>query len=111
MQVTLISIDLAKNVFQVCGVNQAGRSIFNRQVSRSKLLNLLAQYSEADVAMEACSGANFWGRTLQSEGRKTLLIPPQYVKPFVKGNKNDRNAFAITEICKQVRPTLANADK
>lgn len=105
MQVTLIGIDLAKNVFQVCGVNQAGSPVFNKQVSRTQLPILLAQYPNVDIAMEACSGSNYWGRTFKTAQRKTLLIPPQYVKPFVKGNKNDRNdAFAITEAAR--RPEL-----
>jgi len=56
MQVTLIGIDLAKNIFQVCGVNQAGKSVFNRQVRRNKLMELLIQYPEPVFAMEACSG-------------------------------------------------------
>lgn len=105
MQVTLISIDLAKTIFQVCGVNQAGKSVFNRQVRRNKLMALLAQYPGAAIAMEACSGSNYWGRELKRLGFNVLLIPPQHVKPFVKGNKNDRNdAFAITEAAR--RPDL-----
>jgi len=63
------------------------------------------QHPDATVAMEACSGSNFWGRELQQRGFKVMLIPPQHVKPFVKGNKNDRNdAFAITEAAR--RPNL-----
>ena len=105
MQVTLIGIDLAKNVFQVCGVNQAGKTVFNRQVRRSKLMELLAQYPNSDIAMEACSGSNYWRRSLTTDARRVMLISPQYVKPFVKGNKNDRNdAFAITEAAR--RPEL-----
>jgi len=105
MKVTLIGIDLAKNIFQVCGVNQAGKSIFNRQVRRNRMMELLLQHPNAIIAMEACSGSNYWGRTLQNKGFKVMLIPPQHVKPFVKGNKNDRNdAFAITEAAK--RPGL-----
>lgn len=98
MQVKLIGIDLAKSIFQVCGVNQAGNVVFNRAVRRNKLLAYLAQYPDATIAMEACSGSNYWGRTLIEMGYKVMLIPPQHVKPFVKGNKNDRNdSFAITE--------------
>ena len=105
MKVTLLGIDLAKNIFQVCGVNQAGKSVFNRQVRRAKLMELLLQYPDAVIAMEACSGSNYWGRELEVRGYKVMLIPPQHVKPFVKGNKNDRNdAFAITEAAK--RPDL-----
>jgi len=117
MKVTLIGIDLAKAIFQVCGVNQVGKRVFNRQVRRARLMGLLMQHPEATVAMEACSGSNYWGRTLQQRGFKVMLIPPQHVKPFVKGNKNDRNdAFAITEAARRpdlkcVEPrTLAQTD-
>jgi len=117
MNVTLIGIDLAKSVFQVCAVNQAGKTVFNRQVRRNRLMELLVQYPEAIIAMEACSGSNYWGRELESRGHEVRLIPPQHVKPFVKGNKNDRNdAFAITEAAQRpqlccVRPrTLEQTD-
>lgn len=117
MHVTLIGIDLAKSVFQVCGVNQAGKPVFNRQVKRHRLLALLLDYPDAIVAMEACSGSNYWGRTLQQRGIAVRLIPPQHVKPFVTGNKNDRNdAFAITEAARRPRVrsvpprTLAQTD-
>lgn len=104
MKVTLIGIDLAKSVFQVCGVNQAGNSAFNHQVRRNRLLEKLLQHPDATIAMEACSGSNYWGRELRQHGFKVLLIPPQHVKPFVKGNKNDRNdAFAITEAARRPR--------
>jgi len=105
MKTTLIGIDLAKSIFQVCGVNQAGKRVFNRQVRRAKLMELLIQHLDATIAMEACSGSNYWGRELQSRGFQVKLIPPQHVKLFVKGNKNDRNdAFAITEAAR--RPNL-----
>jgi transposase len=105
MNVTLIGIDLAKSVFQVCAVNQAGKTVFNCQVRRHQLLQRLVQYPAAVIAMEACSGSNFWGRELEARGFAVRLIPPQHVKPFVKGNKNDRNdAFAITEAAR--RPQL-----
>ena len=117
MKVTLIGIDLAKSILQVCGVNQAGKPVFNRQVRRNRLMELLMQHPKATVAMEACSGSNYWGRELQQRGFKVMLIPPQHVKPFVKGNKNDRNdAFAITEAARRpdlkcVEPrTLAQTD-
>jgi len=117
MKVTLIGIDLANSFFQVCGVNQAGKHVFNRQVRRAKLMEFLIQHPDASIAMEACSGSNYWGRELQQRGFRVMLIPPQHVKPFVKGNKNDRNdAFAITEAAKRpnmkcVEPrTLAQTD-
>jgi len=105
MNVTLIGLDLAKNIIQVCGVNRAGKTVFNRAIKRTELLTFLVQYPEVPIAMEACSGSNYWGRTLESRGYKVMLIPPQHVKPFVKGNKNDRNdAFAICEAAR--RPHL-----
>ncbi len=117
MNVTLIGIDLAKSVFQVCAVNQQGKVVFNRQVRRARLMELLVQYPDAVMAMEACSGSNYWGRELLQRGFQVRLIPPQHVKPFVKGNKNDRNdAFAITEAAHRphmrfVQPrTLAQTD-
>ena len=89
----------------------------NKQVKRAKLMTHLAQYPEAVIAMEACSGSNYWGRELEKRGFEVKLIPPQHVKPFVKGNKNDRNdAFAITEAARRpnllcVKPrTLAQTD-
>lgn len=105
MKVTTISIDLAKSVFQVCGTNQAGAEVFNRQVRRNKLLETVIQFPDADVVMEACSGSNYWGRLFIKHGLTVKLIPPQHVKPFVRGNKNDRNdAFAISEASR--RPNL-----
>ena len=105
MKTTLIGIDLAKSIFQVCGVNQAGKRVFNRQIRRARLMEFLIQHPGATIAMEACSGSNYWGRELQQRGFQVKLIPPQHVKPFVKGNKNDRNdAFAITEAAR--RPNL-----
>ena len=105
MKVTLIGIDLAKSIFQVCGVNRAGKHVFNRQIRRARLMGFLLQHPGATIAMEACSGSNYWGRELQQRGFQVKLIPPQHVKPFVKGNKNDRNdAFAITEAA--MRPNL-----
>jgi transposase len=62
MKVTLIGIDLAKTIFQVCGVNQAGKKVFNRQLRRNKLMAFLMQHPETTIAMEACSGSNYWGR-------------------------------------------------
>jgi len=65
MRVTLIGIDLAKNVLQICGVNQAGKALFNRAVKRCKVFELLAAYPGTHIAMEACSGSNYWGRELE----------------------------------------------
>lgn len=105
MKITLISIDLAKNILQFCGVNQACKPAFNKAIKRHKVFEFLAQYPGVPVAMEACYSSNYWGRELAKRGHEVKLIPPIHVKPFVKGNKNDRNdAFAIAEAAH--RPNL-----
>jgi transposase len=78
MNVSLLAIDLAKNTFQVCGVNRQGKEVFNRPISRKKLTALIAQYPGIPIAMEACSGSNYWGRTFQQNGHEVLLIPPPH---------------------------------
>jgi len=67
MKVTLIGIDLAKTIFQVCGVNQLSKKVFNRQLRRNKLLAFLMQHPEATIAMEACSGSNYWAECWERE--------------------------------------------
>ena len=106
MKVTMIGVDLAKDKLQVCAINQAGKEVSNKSLSRKKLINLLvSKYPDATIAMEACSGSNPLARSLEALNFKVLLVPPQHVKPFVKGNKNDRNdAFAITEAAR--RPNM-----
>lgn len=79
MKVTLIGIDLAKTIFQLCGVNQASKPVFNRKLRRNRLIEYLSQYPDATIAMEACSGSNYWGRTLKQRGFTVMLIPPQHV--------------------------------
>lgn len=97
-EITTLGIDLAKNVMQVHGVDARGVAVLRRQVRRSQLPRLLAQLPPCTVAMEACSGAHAWGRRSVQFGHRVQLIAPQFVKPFVKGNKTDRNdAEAICE--------------
>ena len=105
MNIRLVGIDLAKNIFQVCGVNQAGKVKFNKKVSRQKLREAIGQMEPTTIAMEACYSANYWGREFEKLGHKVQLIPAQHVKPFVRGNKNDANdAVAITEAA--TRPNI-----
>ena len=105
MQVSIIGIDLAKNVSQVCGVNQVGKQLFNKTLSRAKLFDFIVGYPNTTIAMEACSGSNSQGRKFLKAGFEVRIIPPIHVKPFVRGNKNERNdAFAITEAA--VRPHM-----
>ena len=102
---SIIGIDLAKNVFQVCALNQANKVEFNRKFLRNKLAVFIQQQNPTRIAMEACSGSNYWARKFEEMGHTVNLVPAQHVKPFVKGNKNDRNdAVAICEAA--LRPNM-----
>jgi transposase len=93
-----IAIDLAKNVFQVCAMNEKNKVLYNKKLSRNELFTLLSILPPVQVFMEACYSAHFWGRTCNDYGHSAFLIPAQHVKPFVRGNKNDANdALAIME--------------
>lgn len=94
----LLSIDLAKSVFQLCGMDINHHVMFNKKVTRKSLLKNVLNYKPDSICIEACYSAHYWGRLFESHGFKVNLIPPQHVKPFVKGNKNDHNdAVAICE--------------
>jgi len=96
--ITMLAIDLAKQVFQLHGVDVQGACKLRRQVRRTQLLPLISQLPPCTVAMEACAGAHEWGRRIEQLGHRVRVISPQFVKPFVKGNKTDRNdAEAICE--------------
>ena len=96
--ITLLAIDIAKNVFQLHGVTPSGKGIIMKQLTRGKLSEYIATLAPCTIVMEACGGANYWARHFQSMGHEVKLISPQFVKPFVKSNKNDRNdARAIAE--------------
>lgn len=98
MKITTIGIDIAKSIFHLCGVNKMGRVLKKKQLKRKQVLPYLARLEPALVVMEACGGANYWAREIQALGHEVKLIAPQYVKPYVKGNKNDYNdAEAIAE--------------
>ena len=98
MKLRTIGIDLAKNVFQVCGVNEHMKQQFNKRLRRNELLDFMRQQEPTLVVMEACYSSHYWGREIAKLGHDTRLIPAQHVTPFVMGNKNDPNdSFAITE--------------
>lgn len=98
MNITILGIDLAKAVFQVHGVDEHGRAVLSKQLSRKQLLPFLANVPPCLIGLEACSGAHFWARELQKLGHHVKLIAPQFVKPYVKGNKTDsHDAAAICE--------------
>jgi transposase len=98
MKVTTLGIDLAKQVLQLHGVDEAGRAVLRRQVRREQLLALLANMPPMLIGMEACGSAHHWARQLQALGHTVRLMAPQFVKPYVKSNKNDAaDAQAICE--------------
>jgi len=97
-EITILAIDLAKSVFQLHGIDGRNLTVLRRQVRRAQLLSLIAQLPPCVVAMEACASAHYWGRTLQCFGHTVRLMAPQFVKPYVKTNKNDvADAEAICE--------------
>lgn len=97
-EVATIGLDIAKNVFHAHGADAAGRVVFSRRLTRAKLLDFFTAQPACLVAMEACGGAHHWARQLAQLGHSVRLIPPAYVKPFVKRQKNDAvDAEAICE--------------
>jgi transposase len=103
--VSTIGLDIAKNSFQAHGADALGVVVFRKKLSRGRLLSFFADQPPCVVAMEACAGAHHWGRELAGLGHTVRLIPPAYVKPFVKRQKNDAaDAEAICEAAQ--RPTM-----
>ncbi len=102
MTIHTLGIDIAKNVFQLHGVNAAGRVVLRRRVMRDSLLQVMAQIEPCIVAVEACTGAFYWQRQFERFGHTVRIISPQYVKPFVLRQKNDGNdAEAICTAARQ----------
>jgi transposase len=95
-----VGIDLTKNVFQLHGTDRHGKAVWRRRMTRNKWLKVLLEQIEpgCEIGMEACAGAHHWARVLQAKGFSVKLIAPQFVKPYVKSNKNDANdAEAVCE--------------
>jgi len=104
-EVTLIGVDLAKSVFQLHGASADGGTVFRKKLSRAQFKKFMHQTPSCLVAMEACATAHYWGRELTELGHNVRLIPPAYVKPFVKRHKNDAaDAEAIAEAAQ--RPNM-----
>jgi len=100
MEIIRVGVDLAKNVFQLHGVNRYEKPVWKRSLRRGQWLQELQRRVApgAEIGMEACAGAQHWGRRLEALGYRVKLIAPQFVKPYVKSNKSDRNdAEAICE--------------
>jgi len=98
MKITTIGIDLAKEVFQVHGVDEHGKTVLRKQLRRNKMANFFANLEPCLVGMEACGSSHHWARKLGEFGHTIKLMPPQFVKPYVKTNKHDMaDAEAICE--------------
>jgi transposase len=105
MELKRIAIDTSKHIFTLHGVDHLERVVLRRELKRAQLEPFFRKLLPTEVVMEACGGSHHWGRLLSSLGHDVKLIPPQYVKPFVKRGKNDRNdAEAINEAAS--RPTM-----
>src|ERR1700751_3726256 len=89
MTIQTLGIDIPKNVFQLHGVNRNGRVLLKRRVMPDRLLAVLAQIGPCTVVIEACTGAFYWARKFEAVGHQVKIISPQYVKPFVRRQKND----------------------
>lgn len=98
-RVTLVGIDLAKEVFALHGVDAQGRTVFRRTLKRKELAPFMAKLPPCRVVSEACGGAHYWGRLFRSQGHETKLIAAQFVKPFkqTRQKNDDVDAEAITE--------------
>jgi transposase len=90
MKITTVGIDLAKNVFQVHGVDERGKAVLKKQLRRDQMATFFVNLPPPClIGMEACSSAHHWARKLQGMGHTARLMAPQFVKPYVKSNKND----------------------
>ena len=105
MKITTIGIDLAKNVFQIHALDERGKAVIKKKISRNQMILFFANMEPCLIGMEACGGAHYWARQLQKLGHTLKMMAPQFVKPYVKTNKNDAaDAEAICEAVK--RPNM-----
>lgn len=88
-EITTVGLDLAKNVFQVHAVDAAGAPVVRRQLRRTQVLLFFSRLRSCLIGMEACAGSHYWARELTRLGHEVRLIPPSYVKPFVRRGKTD----------------------
>jgi transposase len=103
--ITVVGLDLAKSVFQVHGIGDDGEVVARRKLSRSRVLTYFSKLAPCLVGTEACATAHYWAREIAALGHEVKLMPPQYVKPYVKSQKNDMaDAEAICEAV--TRPTM-----
>lgn len=105
MEIRTLGIDIGKRVFHLVGMDEKGNIILKKKLTRTKLLPFVANLNPCLIGIEACSGSHYWGRQFSVYGHEVKLISPQFVKPYVKGNKNDFNDSEA--ICEAVsRPTM-----
>lgn len=105
MHITTIGVDLAKQVFAVHGVDEHGKTVLRKTLRREQMVPFFTVLQPCVVAMEACGSAHYWARKLQSLGHQAKLIAPQFVRPYIKGNKHDAaDAAAICEAA--TRPSM-----
>src|SRR5471030_309621 len=115
MKMTTAGIDLAKSIFQVHGVDEHGKLVLRKKLERSKLLEFFIKQQPCLIGMEACGSAHYWARKFVEMGHTVKLMAPQFVKPYVKTNKNDaadaeaawfkNGHFGVTRACR-FRPVL-----
>ena len=105
MKLKTLGIDLAKNIFHLYGVDEGGKVILKKRLRRKQLLAFVGNLEPCLIGVEACGGSNYWARQMEKLGHEVRLMSPQFVKPYVKGNKNDYND--AEGICEAVsRPTM-----
>src|ERR1700758_370795 len=105
MKVSVLGVDLGKNVCSLVGLDASGAVVLRRRMKRETLIRLAAKMPPCIVAMEACCGAHYLGRIFAARGHEVRLMSPEYVRPYVKAQKNDdRDAEAIAEAA--TRPTM-----
>lgn len=103
--ISVLGIDLAKNIFQLHGTDLRGHCVLKKRVGREGLLQFMSQLPSCLVGLEACGGSHYWARTFESMGHTVRMMSPQFVKPYVKSNKNDQNdAAGINEAV--TRPSM-----
>jgi transposase len=104
-ELSLVAIDLAKKIFHLVGADTTGKILWRKRLTRHALMPFIAQLPPVRIGIEACGGAHYWARRFHAHRHEVRLVAPQFVKPFVKSNKNDmRDAEAIAEAV--TRPTM-----
>jgi transposase len=103
-EMSVLGVDIAKRVFHAVGMDETGKIVARKRLSRHDLMPFIAQLPPVLIGMEACGGAHYWARRFREHGHQVKLMAPQFVKPYVKSNKNDsRDAEAMAEAV--TRPT------